>query len=299
VGHIITAPQVRVNFYTQDGTFSVSGQFPNTEKADHLISVETSKDLRQAAGTFTVTLTAATFTRQQTVSLPRSEAQAQAGKEGDTIVRSSRTGYGWKDILKPGDLVVIEMGPDRPQPTDTYYAQAWTKGLSGTTEVVMVGSIDDITTTTSIGSDGRPTRSVVVSGRDFGKYLVDDQIARDPWWNPIDNYIQFRAGLLEFPHVGLPGLPSSIIKLVFDLWIFKLFDIRFNLNNPHEEFRRRNGGSRTSSAIPWTRKRQSCLTCPRGSTMRARRGRSLKRLWGTPGMSCTWTPGGVRTWTRF
>lgn len=203
-----TWPQVRATFFTEIGNIVASSSFAalsriesaDTTKRDQIRSVQTHKSLSEPAGRFTVTLTAETFER----------------------------GLGWKDRLRAGDLVVIEMGPDRPQPKDTSYAKGLPDGLAGT-EIVMIGSIDDVRFRSAIGQDGRPEQLVTVKGRDFGKYLIDDMIWFDPWWAPLDSILKWKGLLVELPKVGLVGPPAAVIDLILNKWIFAQFDVTFDV----------------------------------------------------------------------
>jgi hypothetical protein len=216
----VRSPQCRVNFFTERGNVSVSHRFQDTRTSDQLISVTTHKDLRQPAGTFSVVLTAERF--QGDISHFRVFA-APSGGDSLADKEINRT-FGWRDLLRPGDLVIIELGPDRSQTLGTYYEKNFTRDLYGQAEIVMIGAIDDVRMTTEVGPDGSPTRRVTVSGRDFGKYLVDDMVWDSPWWNEVSQTLAFRNGI-----AGLQGLPASIIQHVVQRWIFQDFDVEFDV----------------------------------------------------------------------
>jgi hypothetical protein len=198
---LTTCPQCRVTFFSQKGTAVVSLNLADTTASDQLLSVQTHKDLGQPAGSWSVVMTAQEFSPQG----------------------------GWKDLLRLGDLCVIEMGPDRPQPKrDSWYQQNWTQNLAGV-EIVMIGSIDDIRFATAVGQDGRPQQHVTVSGRDFGKYLVDDMIWFDPWWNPTAAILKWNSVFVDFPKVGWAGTPGAVFDTILQKWIFSQFDVTFDV----------------------------------------------------------------------
>jgi hypothetical protein len=176
----------------------------DTTARDQVLSVETHKDLGQPAGTWSVTLTAEPFSPQG----------------------------GWKDLLRLGDLCVIEMGPDRPQPQqDSWYLQNWTQNLSGQAEIVMIGTIDDIAFTSRAGGDGRPEQHVTITGRDFGRFLVDDMIQFYPWHHPVRALLKWADVLVEFPKVGWAGTPASVFDLILQKWIYGQFDVVFDVTS--------------------------------------------------------------------
>jgi hypothetical protein len=196
---LTTWPQVRATFFTEKGNILASSQLQDTTKSDQILSVSTHKSLGEPAGRFSVVLSAQGFSQ----------------------------GGGWKDVLRAGDMVVIEMGPDRPQPQDTFYA-GHTQGLSGV-EIVMIGTIDDIRFASKIGSDGRPEQRVTITGRDFVKYLVDDMILFQPWWKPVKALLKWKDVLTEFPKVGWAGTPAAIFDLILNNWLFSQFDVEFDV----------------------------------------------------------------------
>jgi hypothetical protein len=197
---LTTWPQVRATFFTQTGTVVTSASLNDTRKQDQIRSVSTHKSLGDPAGRWQVALTAQAFSE----------------------------GGGWKDILRQGDLVVIEMGPDRPAPKDTFYGRATPDDLAGT-EIVMVGTIDDIRFASKMTGDGHPEQVVTVSGRDMGKYLVDDMILFYPWWNPVKALLKWVDTVVEFPKVGWAGTPAAIFDLILNKWIFDQFDVEFDV----------------------------------------------------------------------
>lgn len=198
---LTTQPQVRCTFFTEKGNIVTSSLLPDTTDSDQVVSVTTHKSLGEPAGRFQLSL--------------------HCGRPGDASV-------GWKELLRSGDMVVIEMGPDRPQPTDTFYGRATPEGLSGT-EIVMIGTIDDIRFRSAIGQDGRPEQRFTITGRDFGKYLIDDMIIFYPWWNPVKAILKWADIVVEFPKVGWAGTPAAIFDLILNAWIFRQFDVEFDI----------------------------------------------------------------------
>jgi hypothetical protein len=197
---LTTWPQVRATFFTEIGNIVATADLRDTTKQDQIVSIQTHKSLGEPAGRFSIVLTPQAFTQ----------------------------GGGWKDVLRAGDMVVIEMGPDRPQPTDTFYAHSTPDGLAGA-EIVMIGTIDDVRFRSAIGGDGRPDQRVTITGRDFGKYLVDDMILFYPWWNPVQALLKWVDTVVEFPKVGWAGTPAAIFDLILNKWIFDQFDVTFDV----------------------------------------------------------------------
>jgi hypothetical protein len=197
----VSRPQVRATFFTEKGNLNVSADLHDTTKSDQIVSISTHKDLGQAAGTWSVEMTA--------------EGYGDSG--------------GWKNILRLGDLVVIEMGPDRPQPANTWYVHNHTEGLGGQAEIVMIGTVDDIGFSSRISPDGKPEQRVTIKGRDMGKYLIDDMIMFQPWHEPVKALLKWKDVFVEFPKVGFPGTPASIFDVVLQKWIYDQFDVQFDV----------------------------------------------------------------------
>jgi LysM domain len=122
-------PLIQVSFHTEQRLFhaksvgiNIYGEEinPNNE----VLSVTTQKTLSSPAGFWTMNL----------------------------------AGLQWAGVLKPQDLVVIQMG---------YAGEA-------TFSTVMVGLIDKVNRKKSMGGDGKPQTTTTVTGRDFGKLFVKD-----------------------------------------------------------------------------------------------------------------------------
>lgn len=157
-----SAPKVLVEFSSQGDAALGSVTLQASPGWDSLIAVSTSKDLKQPCGRFRVTM----------------------------VPQRVPTMRRWRDFLRPGDLVTIRMGSDRPQPGAALRTPP--------DEVVMIGSIDDIREQTALDRDGRPQRTLTVQGRDLAKYLVDDQ-----FW--FDSLLQ-------------PGQPANKIGDLLNQW---------------------------------------------------------------------------------
>lgn len=201
-------PQVRVSFFPQSSvTLGKPIVLATDTDSDSLLAVQTQKDLNQPAGHFTVTLT---------------PTRLEQGRQ-------------FVEILRPGDLVLIEMGPDKPQPDSRYQKLVKQFGYSGL-EPVMLGSIDDVRESTIFNAqDGKPERTVNVTGRDFGKYLVDDQVWWDSWSQPqralyglapeVDQWL--RAAKTD-------GVAAGLIALLM-AWMKEHFDIEFTLTHKNHK----------------------------------------------------------------
>jgi hypothetical protein len=239
MGGFSSAPQCRVNFFTEKGNLAASATLVDTKSKDQIISVTTHKDFRSPCGSFTIQLTGETVGGTIFRQIPGTGgevlAQNAAGVVSGRVEVASETvnagATGWKDWLRPGDLVVIEMGPDRPQPTDSYYAKNFVQGISGTTEIVMVGTIDDIHSDMAFSEEGKPRRVVTVTGRDFGSYLVDDMVDFNPYFDVEGAYLGFlKNNQVEFPKGQLGGTPANVIDTVLRAWIFAQFDVEFDVS---------------------------------------------------------------------
>jgi hypothetical protein len=209
-GPYVGYPQVRAHFFTEGKqlvrvgkadfiSLERSSQVLDDRHRDQILSVTTAKDLAAPAGRWSVTMTAGDYD----------------------------SGGGVLELLRLGDVVVLEMGPDKPQPQDTWYAKNFTQGLAGA-EIVMIGAVDEIREDQTFTPDGRLTRTVTVEGRDFGKFFVDDMLWWDNWGDPFSATLGLRQ-VVEWPKLQLFGMPSEIMRSVIDHWLFKQFDLDFHL----------------------------------------------------------------------
>lgn len=204
----VSNPKVRVTFYPQSSlTLGKPIVLEADEDDDSLISVQTQKDLNQPAGHFTVTMT------------PTRLAQGRM----------------FTQILRPGDLVLIEMGPDKPQPDSRYQRIVKQFGYSGL-EPVMVGTIDDVRESTVFGAlDGKPERNVTVSGRDFGKYLIDDQVWWDSWSQPARAHYGFAPEVDKWLRAKKSdGTASGLMEFLIN-WLKQHFDVEFTLTHKNRK----------------------------------------------------------------
>lgn len=121
--------------------------------------VRTSKSVRDPAGGFNITLADRMF---------------GAGQDGLAQMESL---YG---LIEPMDLIEIRMAHDPSQ------------FVGGELPIVMRGFVSEVNRVEAVGPDGRPTRSVVVSGQDYGKIL---QIMRIFY---LPNYVLGQSLLTNF-----------------------------------------------------------------------------------------------------
>lgn len=89
---------------------------------------------------------------------------------------------------------------------------------------VMIGIIDDISRRMSIGADGKPTRMFLITGRDFGAYLVDHKI----WYDNIpvagrQEQFTLIGGLATFGVIGDQS-PSKIIEDVVKKYFVEILN---------------------------------------------------------------------------
>ncbi len=113
-------------------------QIDLTPLLDDSSSVITRKNIDQSLGSFTITL-------------PDKSIQPEPGAFQDSL-------YGW---IEPMDVIEIRMGRD-----------LHTKNLpSGGIPIVMRGFVSSIRQEKTVSGDGKPTRSIVIDGQDYGKLL--------------------------------------------------------------------------------------------------------------------------------
>jgi hypothetical protein len=114
-------------------------------------SVRTSKNIREAAGGFSITLADKMFS---------------LGAQGQAQMESL---YG---LIEPMDVIVIRMAHEPHK----YQG----KGLPDNLPIVMRGFVSKIQRVEGVSEDGKPQRSVVISGQDYGKILQIMQIIYFP-----------------------------------------------------------------------------------------------------------------------
>ncbi len=153
-------PQISVRLYktisrqTVDGQTAVSSRYAGKDEYIDLTpflgdgsSVVTSKSIREPAGAFSISFA----DRPKTAGVSFGVAMPENGLE---------TIYG---LVEPMDVVEIRMwGGVGPTPINL--------------PIKMRGFVSDINRTQTMGNDGRPMRSVVVSGQDYGKIWQTYQI---------------------------------------------------------------------------------------------------------------------------
>lgn len=123
------------------GKLGVSERFSGTRRSIDLTpylgesgSVRTSKNIRNPAGAFSITL-----------------ADKMSDAEQDSL-------YG---LIEPMDVVEIRMARDTSRPEYD--------GLPGRMPIVMRGFVSSVTRGESVTQDGKPVRTVSISGQDYGK----------------------------------------------------------------------------------------------------------------------------------
>jgi hypothetical protein len=144
--------------------------------------VQTSKSLHAPTGGFTITVT------------------DQPGKNSDTIYA----------MIEPMDYVEIRMARN---PHDH---------IGGKLPIIMRGVVDHIARHESMGTDGKPTRSVTVSGSDAGKFFLMGQLfwAKSYILNPFQT-----ASFSVFEHFGknIGNMKASdfmtLCHSIIDEWI--------------------------------------------------------------------------------
>jgi hypothetical protein len=129
-------------------------------------------------------------------------------------------GTQWATYLSPNDLVVIQMG----------YAE------DKTLTTVMVGFIDDVRRKRSIGN-GVPTTGTTVTGRDFGKVLLNTQLKFYPEIGMAQGAKEEKFFLTEDGTIALmkfftndqmtKGSPAVIIDNIMRHILLRLNDVRW------------------------------------------------------------------------
>lgn len=165
---------------------------------DSLIAVSTQKDIGQPCGQFSVVLVDAGLTQER-----------------------------WADLLRVGDMVLIELGPDSRQPDLAFTPpHGWPHGL----EPVMVGTIDEVRQSFVMGQNGKPQRSVTVTGRDLAKYLVDDQIWWDAWSDVERATAGFSPEVDQWLKSGQDGAKAAGLIQFLLTWLSSRYEVSFNLS---------------------------------------------------------------------
>lgn len=134
----------------------------------------------------------------------------------------SLAGHQWSSRLKPNDIVVIQMG---------YVGEKTTS--------VMVGLIDTISRTRSIGSDGKPTVSCSITGRDFGKVLLKTVLKFYPEIGAKDEKIREKLFLTDTGWINMMkffvgddiviGTPAEILDRIMRYILIKLNDVNWKV----------------------------------------------------------------------
>lgn len=146
------APQVSVHLYktigrqTIDGSSAVSTRYSGKDEYIDLTpflgdggSVRTTKSVREPAGGFSITFM----------------DKAQGGTSMETV-------YG---LVEPMDVIEIRM-----------WRGVGVRGLRGKSPIVMRGFVSEVQRPQTMSQDGRPTRSVMVTGQDYGKIWQTFQV---------------------------------------------------------------------------------------------------------------------------
>lgn len=151
-----SAPQVSVRLYktisrqTIDGKSAVSTRYAGKAEYIDLVpflgdggSVRTTKSVREPAGGFTITFM----------------DKAQGGANLETV-------YG---LVEPMDVIEIRM-----------WGGVGARGLGEQLPIVMRGFVSEPQRSQTMSQDGKPMRSVVVSGQDYGKIWQTFQVLHIP-----------------------------------------------------------------------------------------------------------------------
>lgn len=130
-------------------------------------------------------------------------------------------GTQWTTYLRPNDLVVIQMG----------YA------VEAVLTTVMVGFIDNIRRARSIGGDGKPSTSCTITGRDFGKVLLNTQLKFYPEIGASKKANEEKFFLTDVGWVSLMrfftsdsimrGTPAVIIDNIMRFILLRLNDVKW------------------------------------------------------------------------
>lgn len=165
---------------TLDGVTPVAGRFSGANPVVDLTpylgehnGVRVRKSVREAAGSFSVTLTDQLYYQG-------------AASYGDSL-------YG---LIEPMDSVEIRM-------TGNAYRQA-ANGACAPMPILMRGFVSSIRELEAMGADGRPQRSIVVSGQDYGKILQIMQVFYMPGSPDDANY------LTSFPFFTRFGIGATM-----------------------------------------------------------------------------------------
>ena len=161
------------------------------------LAFQIEKDLYQPAGTFRLDLIPTAFLNL------RNEKSVRGLLEI------------WFDILLPNDIVKISIW----DPSDRKY------------RLVMIGLIDKVQETVSI-LRGKPTRTLTVVGRDFGKLFITSSILYVPQAalnlppSKFKGYVEkafFGGTVLYLKKAFNTGRPSEMIRAVLETFFYPLF----------------------------------------------------------------------------
>lgn len=210
-------PQVRLTLYKTiqrktlvDGVpvserfATVGGKVDLTPYLGDGTSIRTSKSVREAAGGFSVTLVDKPFIGYL------DSTELQPGSQ--PLIISSESVYG---ILEPMDVVEIR------------FRREVTSGTADQPPIIMRGFIKDIARNEAMGPDGRPARTVVFSGQDYGRvwqmlqirYLPNYVIGQDTL-SAFRLFERFGVGLATATKAG--DFVREVMLKVINVYLQKL-----------------------------------------------------------------------------
>jgi hypothetical protein len=155
-------------------------------------AVQTNKSVREPAGGFTLTFS-------------------------DRInPAASDTVYG---LVEPMDVIEIRMSGDAyktPQASTGTFARADRGQASLGLPIIMRGLVSGVRRVETMGADGRPQRSVVITGQDYGKIWQMLQIVNSPFVDPDANFITAFPFFARFGNDINTQYAEAFVKDVFD-----------------------------------------------------------------------------------
>ena len=140
-------PVVKVSIYPTDGSGPYLFDKTDDPNAD-IVSVTVSATIANPRGSFTIDLARRPHTENRKL---------------------------WHQILKPQDLVIIEM------------KRGGAQGEAGKFRTVMVGLVDRVNDLRVVGADGQLNFMTQVTGSDFGKFIATPYLHFFKYHQPLDN----------------------------------------------------------------------------------------------------------------
>jgi hypothetical protein len=187
----IRNPKLVLKFTTIDGAkYEISGG----DFAGDIVSIRTSKRIREVAGTWTIEMVARDDLRLLFKSLTR--------------VPTSQGKLTFFNTFKLSGMVDISIQGEQK----------------------MIGIIDSVRKKTTVSADGKPSRRIIITGRDLGALLVDHKIWYDknPETSKERGNNSIVAGAIIFNEI-LEDQAHKIMQKIYQVWFEDVLGVSANL----------------------------------------------------------------------